>query len=204
MKTQKPLLLNEIWPQERDYCVRPERLKYVRRMKSPSTCVFCEAAAQYKKPQRLVVYKGQTVMVLLNKYPYNNGHVLVLPIRHVADLTELTPEEHEELWVLVRETSRILRKSYTCKGLNVGVNLGAAAGAGIPDHLHVHLIPRWFGDTNFFPLIAETKLIVESLETTYKKLTKEFSKLKKAESSTGHPKVRKTQKRQPAKTPRGK
>ncbi|MCB9072387.1 MAG: HIT domain-containing protein [Bdellovibrionaceae bacterium] len=172
-------LLNDIWPQERDVFVRPDRLKYVRRAAIPKTCVFCEAASTTQKKSKLVVYRSDAAMVVLNKYPYNNGHLLVLPTRHIGELEELSVDEFAEISLLVKESVRILKKVYTCKGLNVGLNLGAAAGAGIPDHMHYHVVPRWFGDTNFFPLIAETKLVVESLSTTYKKLSNEFKKLKK-------------------------
>lgn len=166
--------------------VRPERLKYVRRLRPPSKCVFCEACGAKKNADKLVVYRGKEAMVVLNKYPYNSGHVLVMPMRHEGELDQLTDSEHAEVSFLVKESVRILKKVYSCKGLNVGLNLGAAAGAGIPDHMHFHVLPRWHGDTNFFPLIAETKLIVETLETTYAKLFLEFEKLRvSAKSSLG-------------------
>lgn len=117
-------------------------------------------------------------MVVLNKYPYNNGHLLILPSRHVGEMEDLKEAEWSEIHFLLRESVRILKKVYQCAGLNVGMNLGAAGGAGIPDHLHYHVIPRWRGDTNFFPLIAETKVVVESLEDSYEKLSKHFKKLK--------------------------
>lgn len=182
MANTKDILLDDIWPQERDVVVRPERLKYVRRMTVPKKCVFCEAAATKQLQEKLVVYKGKSAMVLLNKYPYNSGHVLVMPLRHEGALENLTDAEHTEVAYLVKESVRILKKVYRCTGLNVGLNLGAAAGAGIPDHMHFHVLPRWHGDTNFFPLIAETKLIVESLEDTLEKLAVEFDKLSKSTS----------------------
>lgn len=184
MSKDKNQLLSDIWPQERDVVVRPERLKYVRRIAVPKKCVFCEAGSTKDLEDKLVVYKGKEAMVLLNKYPYNSGHILVMPIRHEGALENLTESEHLEVSYLVRESVRILKSVYTCTGLNVGLNLGAAAGAGIPDHMHFHAIPRWHGDTNFFPIIAETKLIVESLETTYAKLVVEFDKLSKKKKST--------------------
>ncbi len=178
--TTKDIYLRDIWPQERDVVVRPERLKYVRRIVVPEVCVFCEAAKTKNLEEKLVVYKGNEAMVLLNKYPYNSGHVLVMPTRHEGALEELTPSEDMEISQLVKASVRILKKVYACKGLNVGLNLGAAAGAGIPDHLHYHVIPRWHGDTNFFPLIAETKLVVESVETTFSRLVDEYRTLKSA------------------------
>jgi ATP adenylyltransferase len=172
-------MFEDLWPQERDVVTRPDRLKYVRRAAIPTKCVFCEAARSKVGKPKLVVYKSDLAMVVLNKYPYNNGHLLVLPQRHIGNLEDLSVDEFAEISLLVKESVRILKKVYTCKGLNVGLNLGAAAGAGIPDHLHYHVIPRWFGDTNFFPLIAETKLVVETLDTTFKKLSVEFKKLQK-------------------------
>jgi ATP adenylyltransferase len=113
-------------------------------------------------------------MVMLNKYPYNSGHLLVLPQRHVGDLTELTREENETLAALMQKSVKILKQIYNCDGLNLGMNHGAVSGAGIPQHLHWHVIPRWSGDTNFFPLIAETKALPETLEQTYNNLVKPF------------------------------
>jgi ATP adenylyltransferase len=184
MAKTKDILFDDIWPQERDVVVRPERLKYVRRIAKPKTCVFCEAATTKQPKEKLVVYKGKEAMVLLNKYPYNSGHILVMPLRHEGALESLTDSEHTEVTALVKESVRILKKVYQCTGINVGMNLGAAAGAGIPDHLHYHVIPRWHGDTNFFPLIAETKLIVENLESTMAKLVVEFDKFSKSKKTT--------------------
>lgn len=172
-------LLKDIWPQERDVLFRPERLKYVRRIVKPSGCVFCDAAQKKDRSERHVLLKTNTAMVILNKYPYNSGHLLVLPLRHEGALHELVEAEFFEVSLLVRESVRIIKNIYQCEGLNVGLNLGSAAGAGIPDHLHYHIIPRWNGDTNFFPLIAETKLNVETPEQAYQKLKNAFLALEK-------------------------
>jgi ATP adenylyltransferase len=117
-------------------------------------------------------------MVVLNKYPYNNGHLLVLPRAHVADLLDLQPDVYANLSELLKESLKIVQQAYRFKGCNIGLNLGATAGAGIPDHLHWHLIPRWLGDTNFFPLIADTKVIAESLDQTFERLRPHFKKIK--------------------------
>ena len=109
-------------------------------------------------------------MVVLNKFPYNTGHTLILPTRHCGELTDLSEEEYGAVMKLLRKTLAALQKSYACPGLNIGLNHGAVAGAGIPDHLHWHIIPRWHGDTNFFPLIAETKVLSETLEQTFQRL----------------------------------
>ncbi len=171
--------LSEIWPQERDYISRPDRLKYLRRVVKPDgdECVFCNAFAKGPSFESLCVYKSKHSMVVLNKYPYNSGHALVLPHRHVGDLLELSSEEYLDLSELLKTTVKAVKTIYNCAGINLGMNHGKVAGAGIPDHLHWHVIPRWSGDTNFFPLIAETKLIPVSLEDTYKSYEEYFKKL---------------------------
>ena len=158
---------------------RPERLEYVRRLAKPKHCVFCAATKATPSFSNLVLLRGKRAMVVLNKYPYNNGHLLVLPTRHEGGLVALDEKEHRDLHRLLRESVRILQETYSCPGLNVGLNLGAAAGAGIPDHLHYHLVPRWRGDTNFFPLIAKTKVVVETLEQTFSRLQPAFDKTRK-------------------------
>ena len=170
--------LKDIWPQERDFMQRPDRFKYVRKLVKVKGCVFCNALKTGVSLDSLVLFQNSRVLVMLNKYPYNNGHVLILPTRHCGDLSKLKTKEHAEISEAVRLTAGILQKAYGCPGLNIGMNHGAAAGAGIPDHLHWHLIPRWAGDTNFFPLIAETKVHAETLEQTFDRLLPYFSKQK--------------------------
>jgi ATP adenylyltransferase len=172
-------VLKNVWPQERDIFVRPERLKYVRKLIKTDGCVFCNAVKAKDLKENLVVYKSDKAMVILNKYPYNTGHVLVMPTRHIGELEKMSAAEVQEVHALLPKTVEILKKVYNCAGLNVGLNLGAVAGAGIPDHLHYHVIPRWGGDTNFFPLIAETKMVVETLDETYGRLIGEFKKIGK-------------------------
>lgn len=117
-----------------------------------------------------VVWRGQWASALLNLYPYTTGHVLVLPNRAAEDLSELTEDEAAELWLGIRRATVALKTAYGCHGLNVGFNLGRAGGAGIPDHLHAHVLPRWTGDTNFMASIAETRVLPESLDVTWDKL----------------------------------
>lgn len=117
-----------------------------------------------------IVARSELTVALLNAYPYTSGHLLVLPRRGVADLDELTDEEHAELWAMVRVGVGALRRAYEPEGVNVGLNLGAAAGAGVPDHLHVHLVPRWAGDTNFMTAVAETRVLPEALDETWRRL----------------------------------
>lgn len=169
-------MYENVWPQERDYMVRSDRIRYVRQLKTKSDqCVFCEALKRNEfSSETLVLHKNKHSMVILNKYPYNTGHVLVLPLRHEGNLELLSAEEITDLALLKQKCLSILKQEYNCTGLNIGLNHGHVAGAGIPEHLHWHIIPRWMGDTNFFPLIAETKVQVESLEDSYNRLRPYF------------------------------
>ncbi len=162
--------IDEIWPQERDLMIRPDRYRYVRKIVKPKSCVFC--LCNKKKPsfKTLTLIKTKFSMAVLNKYPYNNGHLLIIPKRHCGELTELSSEEYQDLMELLRKSMKVLKSVYGCEGMNLGMNHGSVAGAGIPKHLHWHIIPRWFGDVNFFPLIAETKVVVESLESSYHRI----------------------------------
>jgi ATP adenylyltransferase len=166
----------DIWPLERDVLFRPDRMKYVRKLVKPEGCVFCRAATEAPSFETLCVYQTDSSMVVLNKFPYNSGHVLVLPRRHCGDLLKLKNEEFLDLNETIRKTMKALQESYEPGGINLGLNHGAVAGAGLPEHLHYHLIPRWSGDLNFFPLIAETKVLVESLEQTYDRLSSYFKR----------------------------
>lgn len=121
-----------------------------------------------------IVHRGVRAAVLLNAYPYTSGHALVLPNRAVADLGQLDDDEHLELWSLVRSTVAAVQTAYRCQGINVGMNLGEAGGAGVPDHLHVHVLPRWLGDTNFMTSVAETRVMPEPLDRSWQKLRAAF------------------------------
>lgn len=166
---------NEIWPLERDVLFRPDRMKYVRKLIQPEGCVFCEAVKSGKPSfENLCVYQTKHSAVVLNKFPYNPGHVLIVPKNHEGDMLNLSDEQFADLQSLLKQVLAALKKVYNPGGINVGLNLGAVAGAGIPEHLHYHVIPRWSGDLNFFPLIAETKTVVETLETTFERLLAYF------------------------------
>lgn len=163
------------WPQQRKIMFRPERYKYVRKLIKENGCVFCNALAKGAKPESLILWKNDNVMVMLNKFPYNSGHLMVLPTRHCGDLTQLSDIEFDDLQRLLKKALSAVVAAYDCGGVNLGLNHGKAAGAGIPDHLHWHIVPRWNGDTNFFPVIAETKALVETLEQAYDRLKGHFN-----------------------------
>lgn len=120
--------------------------------------------------ESFVVRRGELCSVLLNAYPYTNGHTMVMPNRAVAELADLTSRERQELWQLVEQSVAALRAAFDCDGVNVGMNLGLAAGAGVPEHLHVHVLPRWAGDTNFMTSVAQTRVLPESLRSSWEKL----------------------------------
>ena len=154
----------------------PWRLEYIVGEKTPG-CVFCEPVKQDADEKNRILFRGKTAFVIMNAFPYSNGHLLVPPYRHVADLSDLTDEESLEIMQLVRMCCEALAATCSPDGFNVGINLGTAAGAGISDHLHVHVVPRWNGDTNFMPVFADVKVIPEALATTYKKLKPQFDQM---------------------------
>jgi ATP adenylyltransferase len=139
-------------------------------------CFLCRAMAPGDDRARLVIARGRHVGVLLNRYPYNNGHLLVAPMRHLARLDELDAETESELWRTIGRMVGVLERTMNPQGFNVGLNLGRAAGAGVPGHLHWHVVPRWIGDTNFMPTIAGVNTIPQSLEALWELLTAELEK----------------------------
>ena len=144
----------------------PWRLDYILRPK-PDTCVFCLPKGTQEDEERLVVYRGKWNFVILNKFPYNNGHLMVTPYRHVMDITGLTVDESTELFRLLQAATVILRQRLSPPGINVGLNLGEAAGSGIREHIHFHLVPRWNGDSSFMAVMDEVRVIPEHLHSTY-------------------------------------
>ncbi|HEY6473254.1 MAG TPA: HIT domain-containing protein [Acidimicrobiales bacterium] len=135
-------------------------------------CVFCRLAESGPPSEdNLVVWRGPLTFVVLNAYPYASGHVLVLPLRHVGPLAELTEAESAELWSATQKAVAAIEGAYEPDGLNMGANLGRAAGAGLPGHLHLHVLPRWSGDTNFMTSVAETRVMPETLQLSWKRLT---------------------------------
>lgn len=154
----------------------PWRLAYVTAAPALSTdCIFCDA---FKSADaELTVFRGSHAFVILNLYPYNNGHLMVVPNRHLNALALLTPDEQHEMMALTTLSEMALTEVFHPQGINVGINLGKAAGAGIEHHLHIHLVPRWAGDTNFMTAIGETRVLPEDLRQTAKRLRPVFEKL---------------------------
>jgi ATP adenylyltransferase len=148
---------------------------------SPSGCIFCDYPVAAGKPadadhdrSRLIVTSRQHSFVMLNKFPYGNGHTMVLPRRHTGDLRELTASESTDLHELLQDTIAVVQDVYRPDGMNIGMNIGAAGGAGLANHLHWHVLPRWHGDANFMPVFADTKVILEALADTWQRLRAAF------------------------------
>ena len=147
----------------------PWRIEYVLREKEKG-CIFCDKPKEDKDSDNLILYRGESNFVIMNNYPYNPGHLMVAPYRHIADLQGLSAEELYEHFDIVRKSATALRETLNPDGFNIGINMGRVDGAGIEGHIHTHIVPRWQGDTNFMPITAETKVIAEALAATYAKL----------------------------------
>ena len=147
----------------------PWRLEYIKSDKS-GDCIFCSNAGLGDDEHALIPYRGDRCFVILNAFPYTNGHVMVAPYEHTGDLTALDEATSGELMSLTQRSLRALESAYGADGYNLGVNLGRVAGAGVTDHVHLHVVPRWAGDTNFMPVLGKTRLLSESLGTLYEKL----------------------------------
>ena len=144
-----------------------------------SGCVFCDLPAQgpARDAANLLLLRGETMFVMLNRYPYNSGHLMIIPHRHLRDVGRLTPQECGEMMALLQRMVAALTAEYQPQGFNVGMNLGEVAGAGIAEHLHMHLVPRWGGDTNFMPVVGATKVLPEALEQTWTRLRGALARL---------------------------
>jgi ATP adenylyltransferase len=149
----------------------PWRIDYIRSERSEDGCVFCRAAAADSDRDRLVIARAKSCFVIMNRFPYTSGHLMVCPYRHVDDLNALSLDELTEMMACTQKSLAVLRECMSPQGFNVGFNLGSAAGAGIADHMHLHIVPRWSGDTNFMPVLAHTRVMPESLDQTWELLT---------------------------------
>jgi len=154
----------------------PWRMEYVKREKEKG-CVFCNRIKQNDDKKNLILIRYKYSFVIMNLYPYNNGHLMVVPYRHVSDYGSLKEIERNEIAELTNLSIKVMKNVLNPQGFNIGMNIGSIGGAGIADHLHQHIVPRWEGDTNFMPIIGHTKVIVDSLNETYNDLKIGFSKL---------------------------
>ena len=154
----------------------PWRIKFILDALKIPGCVFCKTSKEGDDLRNLIVHRSQHSFTILNKYPYNSGHIMVVPFRHVGDFSTLTDEELLDIHREIRRGVDVLKEAMRPQGFNIGMNLGEAGGAGIRDHLHYHVVPRWNGDTNFMPALGDTKVLPEALEETAARLLKSFSK----------------------------
>ncbi|MBI2059559.1 MAG: HIT domain-containing protein [Nitrospirae bacterium] len=148
-------------------------MEYIQRGNSGG-CIFCTLPAAKRDEENLILARARHGFVIMNRYPYSNAHVMVAPYEHTSDLLGVSEEARGSLMTLVGHAIRILQTAYKADGLNIGANLGRAAGAGYDGHLHFHVVPRWLGDTNFMPILGETKVITQSLSDTYRQLLPHF------------------------------
>lgn len=158
--------MKEIWA--------PWRMEYIlANSKEHDGCFLCEKAAQENDEENYILYRGQHNYVILNAYPYNSGHLMVVPYKHGGDMEALSADEMADHLRIVSKSLKAMKEAIEAQGFNIGMNIGKVAGAGVTDHLHTHIVPRWEGDTNFMPVIADIKVVPEGLKETYRKL-KEF------------------------------
>ncbi|MEZ4820221.1 MAG: HIT domain-containing protein [Bdellovibrionota bacterium] len=153
----------------------PWRMKFIKEGKQTSGCVLCDLVTQQDGPENLVLYRSTYTYVVMNKFPYNTGHIMVVPFVHGSDVTSLSPEVMQEMMLHAQKMMQVLTQTHQPEGFNMGVNVGRAGGAGIPDHLHFHVVPRWTGDTNFMPLFSQTRVLPETVEQTYQRIKQALS-----------------------------
>jgi ATP adenylyltransferase len=160
-----------------DYLWTPWRYQYMAQVtagKQPD-CIFCDAAARKDDENTLIVFRGEKVFVILNRFPYTSGHVMIVPYAHVAELNLCDPAALDEMMRLAQRIEKVFQADYKPDGMNLGMNLGRAAGAGVAGHLHLHALPRWFGDSNFMTVVGETRVHPEELSVTYQRLKSALS-----------------------------
>ncbi len=151
----------------------PWRIKYIQ-MAQIEGCILCDKPKENNDALNYILYRGDKNFVIMNSYPYNPGHLMIAPYRHIANLEELTDEELHEHFNVVSRSIKLLKQVFKPDGFNLGINMGKVAGAGINDHIHTHIVPRWQGDTNFMPVLADVKVVPEALTETYEKLKGKF------------------------------
>jgi ATP adenylyltransferase len=158
-----------------DYLWTPWRYAYITGAEKSSTCIFCELARDKNDQKSLIVHRGSRCFVVLNRFPYTSGHVMVVPYAHVDELQKLPAESAHEMIDLSQKLENTLRGLYRPDGLNLGMNIGAAAGAGIAGHIHMHVLPRWVADANFMSVVGETRVLPETLDVTWERISKALS-----------------------------
>jgi ATP adenylyltransferase len=157
-----------------DHLWTPWRFEYIRTADQAPLCVFCNILTEQRDPENFVLYRGRCAFILLNLYPYTSGHLLVVTNRHISLLNEASPEEMQEIILLARRCEHALQQEFKPQGFNLGMNIGRAAGAGVEHHLHMHVLPRWIGDSNFVSVVGETRVLPEELSSTHKRLLPYF------------------------------
>jgi ATP adenylyltransferase len=155
------------------YIWAPWRIEYIRAEK-PAGCILCDLPGEKKDVKNYILYRGKLNFIMLNSYPYNPGHLLIAPYRHAGSLEELTESERNEHYTLVSRSIVVLKEALKPAGFNIGANLGKVAGAGIDDHFHSHIVPRWQGDTNYIPVLADIRVVPQALADTYQILAGKF------------------------------
>ncbi|MBW1887469.1 MAG: HIT domain-containing protein [Deltaproteobacteria bacterium] len=155
----------------------PWRMEYILSEKKGESCIFCPGDDRTQDEERLILYVGSLSMVMMNRFPYNNGHLLVAPIKHVRGLEDLSHEENLDILLMVRRSISILKEIMNPEGFNVGLNLGRVAGAGMEEHMHFHIVPRWNGDNNYMTVVGEVRVIPEHIIETYGRLRPHFENL---------------------------
>lgn len=155
------------------------RMPYIKLLASEGgkECIFCKLPKENRDRENLILHRSSSSFIIMNKYPYNPGHLMVAPYRHVANLDELSDDELIDVMNLVRISIRVLKETMSPDGFNIGMNVGKAAGAGFEGHIHIHIVPRWVGDANFMPILGNTKVISEALSNTYDELKKALDNL---------------------------
>lgn len=148
----------------------PWRMEYIQSDKNKDICIFCNEMSRPDGIENLIIYRGHRAFIILNRYPYTSGHLMVVPNDHLASLELLDTETRSEIMELTAQSMVVLREVYQPQGFNIGVNIGVAAGAGVLDHVHLHVVPRWGGDTNFMSALSDTRVLPEMLESTFERL----------------------------------
>ena len=151
----------------------PWRMEYIQ-MEKPEGCILCQKPGQNNDAENYILYRGDRNFIIMNSYPYNPGHLMIAPYQHIANLEGLTDEELHEHSKMISRGIKLLRQVFNPGGFNIGINMGKVAGAGIAEHVHTHIVPRWQGDTNFMPVISDSRVVPEALAETYKRLKGRF------------------------------